>query len=273
MTADGRADALWDDREVLPHVPASPELHLDGFDGPLDLLLDLAERARIDLACISVTTLIDQCVAALARYEGTVPIERRADWLVLAARLLVLRARLLFASNPEAAQAAEREAARELARLRDLRRIKAASAWLEARPQIGRDVFTRARQGRDPRLASYVRLMEACLTVLEGRAGQPTLDAPVYRPAIADLFRVQEVIDRMRRRVEEAEEAQPLAAFLPTLPARARDRPLIARSALAATFGAGLELARAAQAHLTQDGAFTTISVRRGAASPPPSRH
>jgi hypothetical protein len=52
--------------------PTTPELHLDGFDGPLDLLLDLAERERIDLARLSIGDLVDQFVAAMARFEGRV---------------------------------------------------------------------------------------------------------------------------------------------------------------------------------------------------------
>src|SRR5208337_3487169 len=98
-------DPLWDDWDVPLRVPGAPELHLDGFDGPLDLLLDLAERARIDLSRISISAVIDQFVAALVRYQTHVAIERRADWLVLATRLIVLRSRLLFAADPAEAEA------------------------------------------------------------------------------------------------------------------------------------------------------------------------
>jgi segregation and condensation protein A len=89
-------DPLWDDWDTPPRVPAIPELHLAGFDGPLDLLLDLAERERIDLSRISVTDMVDQFVAAMARFESHVPLERRADWLNLVARLLLLRSRLFL---------------------------------------------------------------------------------------------------------------------------------------------------------------------------------
>ena len=249
--ADG--DALWDDWESPPRVPASPELHLDGFDGPLDLLLALAERARIDLGRISISALIDQFVDALVRTERYVPIERRADWLVLATRLLVLRSRLLFAADPEAAAEAEREVAHELARLRDRQFVKAAAAWLAARPHLGRDVFARPRRERDPRVASYMRLMEACLAVLRGRTGESAQDQPVYRPAVRDLFRVPEAIARLRKLLRTADGTQPLAAFLPRLPEGAHAAPFIARAAVASTFVAALELARRQEARLTQE--------------------
>ena len=265
--ADG--DALREDRESPPRVPASPELHLDGFDGPLDLLLDLAERARIDLGRIPIGALIDQLVDALTRYETHVPIERRADWLVLATRLLVLRSRLLFAPTPEAAEQAEREAARELVRLRDLQAMKAAVAWLAARSLLGRDVFARPLRERDPRVASYLRLMEACLVILEREeatiAVQSLADA-VYRPAARSLFRLQDALARMRARLATQAEPIPLTAFLPCLPADAPDREWPARSAVSSTFVAALELARSEEIRLTQDQPFDVIFVGPAAA-------
>ena len=156
-------------------------LHLDGFDGPIDLLLDLAERQRLDLGRISLIDLGDQFVAASAELVGHVSIEGRADWLVMATRLVLLRSRLLFPATPEAAAEAEREAAQEIARLDELQFIRAAASWLQARPQLGYDVFARAPPGPDPQIASYMALMEACLTVLRGREERPGEEA-VYRP-------------------------------------------------------------------------------------------
>ena len=164
-------------------MPAAPVLHLDGFDGPIDLLLDLAERQHLDLGRISLVDLVEQFLAASARVASHVAIERRADWLVMATRLVLLRSRLLFPATPEAAEAAEREAAQEVARLEELQFIRAAASWLQARPQLGHEVFARAVPGPDPQIASYMALMEACLTVLHGRDGLPDEQA-IYRPAI-----------------------------------------------------------------------------------------
>ena len=98
-----RGHALWDDWDVPPRVPAAPVLHLEGFDGPIDLLLELAERQRLDLGRISLVALVDQFVAGCAQLAPHVMIERRADWLVMATRLVLLRSRLLFPATPEAA--------------------------------------------------------------------------------------------------------------------------------------------------------------------------
>jgi segregation and condensation protein A len=144
--------------------------------GPLDLLLELAERQRVDLGRISILALVEQFLAETARVAHYVPVERRAEWLVLAARLVLLRSRLLFPASPEAAEDAEREAEREVARLDELRRVRAAAAWLAGRPQLGRDVFVRASPAPDPRAASYMALMEACLAVLRS-ASRPSRSA------------------------------------------------------------------------------------------------
>lgn len=105
-------DKLWDDWDRPPRIPDSPVLHLDGFDGPMDLLLDLAERQRIDLGRISMLQLAEQFIAEAERLAAYVPLERRADWMVEAARLVLLRSRLLSAADPAEAQAVERDATR-----------------------------------------------------------------------------------------------------------------------------------------------------------------
>ena len=130
-------DPLWDDWSEPPRVPSVPVLHLDGFDGPMDLLLDLAERQRIDRGHMSILALAEQFVAAVERLVGKVALERRADWHVLAARLVLLRSRLMFLGSPEEAASAERDAAAELRRLETMAFVRAASSWLQARPQLG----------------------------------------------------------------------------------------------------------------------------------------
>jgi segregation and condensation protein A len=252
-------DALWDDWDVPPRVPSAPVLHLDGFDGPIDLLLDLAERQRLDLGRISLVALVDQFVNASARLAPHVTIERRADWLVMATRLVLLRSRLLFPATPEAAEAAEREAAREVARLEDLRFIRAAASWLQARPQLGHDVFARSPPGPDPQVSSYMALMEACLTVLRGQDEQRPDEEAVYCPAIPDLFRIPEALLRMRALVAKMTEPRPLADFWPEVPEQRRAEIAVVRSAVASTFVAALELCRRGIVALDQTQSFGVI--------------
>ncbi len=249
--AAAEPDPLWDDWDTPPLVPGIPELHLAGFDGPMDLLLDLAERQRIDLGQISILQLTEQFVAAMERLEQHVSLERRADWLVMASRLLLLRSRLLFPASPAAAAEAAQVAGLEARRLDELMFVRATVAWLDRRPQLDRDVFTRP-QGRSPRVASYMALMEACLTVLRGSDGQPGAAAPVYRPQPVMLFRVDEAMARIRALVAgQPEEID----FVRCLPAVRTDDPLRAvraRSAVASSLIAVLELARGGEVSVTQ---------------------
>ena len=126
----------------MSDAPDSLVLHLEGFDGPLDLLLELARAQKVDLAKISILSLVEQYLAVI---EGArrVRLELAADWLVMAAWLTWLKSRLLLPADARGAEEAE-EAAEVLAlRLRDLSAIRAAAAWLGARPQLGQDVFAR----------------------------------------------------------------------------------------------------------------------------------
>lgn len=254
-----RRDPLWDDWTVPPRVPAVPALHLDGFDGPIDLLLDLAERQRIDLGRVSIVDLAEQFVAALARLAAHVPIERRADWVVMASRLVLLRARLLCPASPEEAAKAARDAAAELRRLAELAFLRAAGGWLQARPQLGIDVFGRP-QPVPPREGGYVALMEACLAVLRGRDGRAET-APVYRPVIPALWRVPDALARVRALLAAHPSGGILQQFLPPLTPDEPDRGLASRAAVASTFVAGLELARDGTADLEQGEAFGPIHM------------
>ena len=252
-------DPLWDDWTVPPRVPAAPALHLDGFDGPIDLLLDLAEQQRIDLGRVSIVDLADQFVAALARLSWHVSIERRADWVVMASRLILLRSRLLFPASPQEAARAERDAAAELRRLAELAFLRAAGAWLQARPQLGIEVFARP-QPDHLREGGYVALMEACLAVLRGRAGRPET-APVYRPVAPALWRVPDALARVRALLAVDPAGGTLQRFLPPLAPEEPDHLIKSRAAVASTFVAGLELARDGTAHLEQEEAFGPINM------------
>jgi segregation and condensation protein A len=258
-TTGAASDPLWDDWEAPPRRPSSPVLHLDGFDGPMDMLLDLAERQRIDFGRMSILELAEQFVAAMARLADRVTLEQRADWLVVATRLVLLRSRLLFPDSPEAAATAEQDAAAELRRLKDMVAMRAAGAWLQQRPQLGLDVFVR-RPPTVPREGGYVALMEACLVVLRGTEGRPE-EAPLYRPAIPDLWRVVDALVRIQLLLVEHPAGGDLAAFLPPVAEEATDRPLRARAAVASTFLAGLELAREGTLTLAQEVPFKTLQL------------
>ena len=132
---------------------AAPVLSVDGFEGPLDWLVELARTRRIDLEKISIVALINSFEAAmleaLAPQAAAPTLARWADWLVLAADLTVMRSRLLLGRAA----------------------LTAAADWLERRPQLGRDVFARgasdaARATRRGRAGDITALLRACLVAL-----------------------------------------------------------------------------------------------------------
>jgi segregation and condensation protein A len=249
-------------------LPAMPVLHLDGFDGPMDLLLDLAERQLIDLGKMSILALAEQFVALMQDMVGRVAIERRADWLVLATRLVVLRTRLLFPATPEEAADAVREAEQEIQRLDERARMRAAGQWLARRPTLGIDVFTRPHP-KATHESGYVALMEACLVVLRGRPGTEDFTPPdTYRVEIPDLWRIPDAIDRVRILLEENPEGGPLTSFLPAIGQAEESRNLKLRAAVASTFAASLELSRQQYLVAEQGEKFAEVTLRATANFP-----
>src|ERR1700736_2592155 len=111
-------------------------LRLDGFEGPMDLLLDLARAQKVDLAKISILSLVDQYLAVI---EGArrVRLELAADWLVMAAWLTWLKSRLLVPAGTDDGGTGEQPADVLAARLHELQAMRAAAAWLGARPLLG----------------------------------------------------------------------------------------------------------------------------------------
>ncbi len=129
---------------------AAPVLAVDGFEGPLDWLLDLARTRRIDLARLSIVALVeafaDALTAALAAPDlRPTLLGRWGDWLVMAADLTLLCSRLLVPADAAAAQDAHDEAERLRQRLLGRAEISRVADWLEGRGQLGRDVFGRGQ--------------------------------------------------------------------------------------------------------------------------------
>jgi segregation and condensation protein A len=217
--------------------------------------------------------LAEQFVAALEQLADRVAIERRADWLVMATRLVLLRSRLLFPESPAAAEAAQRDAATELRRIDDVAKVRAAAAWLGAQPVLGQDVFAR---GAPDRLGVYVEpedevdviaFLWASLALFEDDAEQPDTVAR-YRPAWTDLYPVAEARERILRILGEGGDGGTLGHFLPEHlsvadPGELPGASLRTYSAWASTFSASLELAKQGDAALAQEEAFQPIYLGR----------
>jgi segregation and condensation protein A len=248
----------------------TPSLRLDGFSGPLDHLLALARAHTIDLSRLSLGALIDQLAAALRQAPAALPLGQKADWVVMAAWLVQLRARLLLPADAPAQQQATTEVEQLRVRLVALADIQALAGWLQRRPQLGHDMFARGRPeafGVSIEAGPAIDVIEflwASLARFDAETAAPDT-ATVYRPARLALCTVAEARDRIMRRLAERPAGATLAQCLPEQPADAETRPVLRRrSAWASTLVAGLELARQGDVALAQVAAYGPIHLSLG---------
>ena len=233
-------------------------LKLDGFEGPLDLLLELARGQKVDLAKISILGLVEQFLAVI---EGArrVRLELAADWLVMAAWLTWLKSRLLV---PQLGEAEDAEEAAEIlqARLRDLEAMRQASAWLAQRPQLNWDVFERGSPEELTEIdRSRLRLDMSGLLSAYLAARRRSGSKQRYRPRPMVYFSVQDALQRVGRLLGSLPDWASLEKFLPG----GLEDGVPRRAAISATLIAGLEMARHGQLDLRQDKTFGPIMMRQ----------
>ncbi len=246
---------------IPPETPAdSLILRLDGFEGPLDLLLDLARGQKLDLAKISILSLVEQYLAVI---EGArrIRLELAADWLVMAAWLTWLKSRLLVPATPDEAEDAEFAAANLAERLRELGAIRTAAAWLATRPVLGQDVFARGAP-EDHTDIDRTRLVIDMGSFVRAylQAIRRGTKATIYQPRALTLWTVQDALRRLGLLLGSLPDWASLEQYLP----EALRDPTERRAALASTLLAGLEMARDGTVRLRQDDLFGPILVRRG---------
>ena len=232
---------------------------LDGFEGPLDLLLELARRQKVDLARISVLALADQYlqfIEAARKYR----LELAADYLVMAAWLAFLKSRLLLPTPPS--QTAEPDAAamaEALAnRLRRLEAIRKAAELLVNRPRLGRDFFARGEPeaveatGRPRFEANLYDLLAAYAAQTQKRARAKV------RFRTREVWSLSDAREALARLVGSACDWTAFDAYL----AAACADPHMLRSARASSFSASLELVREGKIELRQEWTFAPIWIR-----------
>jgi segregation and condensation protein A len=231
-------------------------LALDGWEGPLDLLLNLARAQKVDLAQISILQLVEQYLIYLNQARA-LKLEIAADYLVMAAWLAYLKSCLLLPKDPEQDPSPEEIAMRLQLRLQRLDAMRDAGARLLGRDRIGRDVFLRGSpEGLRliRRAAWQVRDFDlfAAYGVVRARTA-PAMHV-VHARAVMTL---EEAIDRVERMLGAALDWTFLETFLPS-----SQDPQFRRSALASSFVAALELARRGRLEIAQDEAFAPIRVK-----------
>jgi len=240
--------------------PATLVVNLDGFDGPLDVLLTLARDQKVDLARISILQLAEQYLA-FVRLARDRHLDLAADYLVMAAWLAFLKSRLLLPvpKTDEEPSGAEMAAALQF-QLQRLEAMRTAGQGLMDRPRLGHHRFARGA----PEAVSVHRQTVFDLTLHDLLRAYGGLRARERRTSLAiepfDLYSVDQALARLEGLLGHALDWTVLVRFLPEDLADALHR----RSALGATFVAGLELARQGRVDLRQDGgAFSPLYVRR----------
>jgi segregation and condensation protein A len=256
----------WPDDEGLlridPHHDSEHALIVDvrGFEGPLDLLLELARQHRVDLSQISILALAEQYLSFIETARK-LQLELAADYLVMAAWLAYLKSRLLLpvsADNEETS--AEDMTARLAFRLQRLQAMREASARLMARDQLGRDVF--ARGIREPLLVESKReyadnLIDLLRVYAERR--QRNLRKQSYTVQKLPIFSIKEARAALERMIGTIDDWSGFDQWLADFP----EDPKMWRSVKASSFTASLELAREGLIEMRQDHHHAPLYMRR----------
>ncbi|MBX9862572.1 MAG: segregation/condensation protein A [Hyphomicrobium sp.] len=249
------------DRDLAPAASEALIVDVDGFEGPLDLLLALARTHKVDIAKISIVALVDQYIAYIGEAQR-LKIEIAADYLVMAAWLTFLKSRLILPREKDAPdEVSPDEMARRLTfRLLRLEAMRKAMAELMTRHRLGRDVFQRG-------------MPEQAQTVSEVRYTAEIFDLlKAYSELRRRTVKVTHVVKA--RRVWSIKQArQQLELFVGVklgewvdlddclkkyLPTEADDKTVVASS-----FGATLEMAREGVVELKQDEPFAPLYIRK----------
>lgn len=250
----------WFDETPEPaEVDAVLRVDVGGYEGPMDLLLDLARKQKVDLSGISVLALAEQYLAFIETIRQQ-RIEIAADYLVMAAWLAYLKSRLMVPQRTDDEEPSGDEMAALLQfRLARLEAMRTAAGRLLNRSRLGRDIFARGM----PEPVSIARhaLWEADLyQLLRAYAAQRERGIPAeYSPHQRTVWALQEAREILERLIGQSYEWVSLDTYLAEYLARPEERV----TAMASSFVASLELVRLGQVELRQHEAFAPLLVRR----------
>jgi len=252
------------DTSFKPQIEVAPDealvVAVDGFEGPLDLLLTLARNQKVDLAKISILKLADQYLGFIEAL-GPRKLELAADYLVMAAWLAYLKSRLLLPqpANTDSEPSADEMATRLRWRLQRLEAMREAAARLMARDRLDREVFARGA----PEPVNIVRMrtqMDTLYDLLSSYSTQRVrkLGGQTYRPKQSPVLLIEEARARLERLLGKIPDWNTLSRLLPSDWTGGNRR----RSALASTLLACLELARDGKVEIRQLKAFDEVYVK-----------
>ena len=251
----------FDFNSFSSEMMASDELivDLDGFEGPLDLLLSLSRTQKLDLMKISILQLAEQYLDFIEKARS-LKIELAADYLVMAAWLAFLKSRLLLPPDPDENEPTGEELAAHLAfQLERLQAMRDVAAKLMARDQLGRDFFSRGIEEKVEKI-KRTKYEASLLDLIQAYARIKTKDE--FRPFVMDrddVYTLEQALERMRGLIGYTIGWIDIATFLPDGWTSSASR---IRAATASTFAATLELAKSGDLELRQSDSFGPIQFR-----------
>ena len=256
-------EELFETQSIAERVASETLIvDVDGFEGPLDLLLTMSRTQKVDLRKISVLDLAVQYLSFIANAKN-LRIELAADYLVMAAWLAFLKSRLLLPPDPSQSEPSGDELAAHLAfQLERLQAMRDSAAILIARDRLGRDRFGRAIT-EDVMRRKTVNYTANLLDLMQGYARIRTKDD--FRPFIMDresVFTMEQALERMRGLIGYSGHWTDIVSYLPD---GWSDDPKKYRSATASTFAAALELAKEGKIEIRQEDIFLPIQIRKRA--------
>jgi len=271
MTTDDKKDqtrdqdSAWDQAERLEDRSELDALtvDVDGFEGPLDLLLALARTQKVDLASISVLALAEQYLEFISQAQR-LKLEVAAEYLVMAAWLAFLKSKLLLPKDDKAddTASAEEMAQRLAFRLMRLEAMREQAAKLMTRARLGRDVFARGMPEKVSTIrhrawsAEIIDLLQAYTSTR-----QRTIKT-VHTVKARKAWSIKQARGQLQRLIGQAVPGHwsEFDGFLKQFLIGEEDE---VRTVRASSFGATLELAREGLVELRQDGPFQPIYMRR----------
>lgn len=268
MTTDTTMDVL-DEAVPLEEDGAlgvdSLLLNLDGYEGPIDVLLEMARNQKVDLREISILQLARQYLDFIERAKD-LRLDLAAEYLVMAAWLAYLKSRLLLPREKDDQDGPSGEAMAEALQfqLRRLESMRKAADVLMKRPQLGVNIFGRGMpEGLHVRYnATYQVTLYDILKAygdIRRRADETSYELPVF-----NIMTMEEAVVRMGKMLGNLPKSGPHSVWTTLqsfLPENIQD-PLLRRSSLASTLTAGLELAKQGKVEIRQDGNFRPIYLR-----------
>jgi len=257
-----RPDEIWDN-DHEERISSDPQLTVDveGFEGPLDLLLELGRRQKVDLSKISILALAEQYLEFIEQVRK-LRIELAADYLVMAAWLAFLKSKLLLPAeeNDEGEMSGEEMAAMLAFRLKRLEAMREAGKRLVNRNRLGRDFFPRGvpepiRVEKNKEYsATLYDLLSAYATQ---RQRQSVSHVTINKREVWSLSDAREILSKL---IGDMADWTPLDAFLmPYVPS-----PEMRNSVIASSFAATLELVREGKLKIRQDKAFAPLYLKKG---------